>query len=212
LQLFHGLSWLSPRRWLQPEPDIAGCSGVKPVATAFTSKQGNATQINNGHDNYGGHDTMGKGLTELGLWVLLATLAPALSATAQSALPLDEDPADLFGYSVDITESEGGDVAAKVRNAVERSDATAEEIKMIFSVDNFHFVSLDAGLVKDMEPILARQQQGVTNLRTALSASALFHTAMESERIDTNSVVAVDLTPGESGLPSDKQAVIYVAE
>ncbi len=155
---------------------------------------------------------MGKRLTELCTLALLAALTPALPAMAQSGPPLEEDPADLFGYSVDVTEPESGDVAAKVRDAVERSDATAEEIKMVFSVDNFRFVSLDPELVKDMEPTLARQQEGLTNLRTALSASALFHTAMQSERIDTNSVVAVALAPGDSGLPSDKQAVIYVAE
>lgn len=155
---------------------------------------------------------MGKRLTELSVLALLAALTPAVPAMAQSGVPLQEDPADLFGYSVEVTEPEGGDVAADVRDAVERSDATAEEIRMVFSVDNFRFVALDAELVKNIEPMLAREQQGVTNLRTALSASALFHTAMESERIDTNSVVAVALAPGDSGLPSGKQAVIYVAE
>jgi hypothetical protein len=201
LQTVHHLSWLSPRRSFDPG---AGAAAI--------AKPDIKTQINARLDIHGGHDTMGKRLTELCTLALLAALTPALPAMAQSGPPLEEDPADLFGYSVDVTEPESGDVAAKVRDAVERSDATAEEIKMVFSVDNFRFVSLDPELVKDMEPTLARQQQGLTNLRTALSASALFHTAMQSERIDTNSVVAVALAPGDSGLPSDKQAVIYVAE
>lgn len=149
---------------------------------------------------------------ELGILALVAALTLAGPVLAQSGVPLQEDPADLYGYSVDITEPESDDVAATVRDAVERSETTAEEIKMVFSVDNVRFVSLDAELVEDIEPTLAEQQQGLTNLRTALSASALFYTAMESESIDTNSVLAVALAPGDSGLPSDKQAVIYVAD
>ncbi|MFN7102024.1 MAG: hypothetical protein ACK4N1_05315 [Pseudorhizobium sp.] len=144
---------------------------------------------------------------------LLAATIPATPASAQSGVDALGDPADLFGYSVDKAEEpDAADVVAKVLQALEQTESNAEQIQMTFGVENFHFVPLAATEMEKIAPEMADREAELTALRTAIEASAIFYSAIQSESVDIGSIVAVELSDTESGLPSDKRATIYFSE
>lgn len=148
-----------------------------------------------------------------GLMVFMAATIPATQATAQSSVDALGDPAEIFGYSVDKTEEPDTDgVVAKVLQALEQTEATAQQIQMTFGVENFHFVPLQADEMDKVEPEIAKREAELTELRTALEASAIFYSALQSESVDLASIVAVELAETDSGLPSDKKVTVYFSE
>lgn len=146
---------------------------------------------------------------------LLAAAIPATPVAAQSGTTdaLSDDPASVFGYSVDKAEEpDAADAVAKVLQALEHTDSNAQQIRMTFGVENFRFVPLAATEMDKIAPEMADREAELTALRTAIEASAIFYSAMQSESVEIGSIVAVELSDAESGLPSDKRATVYFSE
>tara|TARA_R110002020_G_scaffold231734_2_gene442947 strand:- start:136 stop:366 length:231 start_codon:yes stop_codon:yes gene_type:complete len=64
--------------------------------------------------------------------ILLAGAAPATQVFGQSTPQLTDDPAELFGYSVDVRETESRRIAEQALDALAQVRSTAQETKMVF--------------------------------------------------------------------------------
>ncbi|HEV7437541.1 MAG TPA: hypothetical protein VGO22_22175, partial [Pseudorhizobium sp.] len=81
-----------------------------------------------------------------------------------------------------------------------------------FGVDRFRFVPLGSKVLERLRPELEKRQDDLSELRTAVQASALFYTAMMQEALRPSDVVAVELNEPESELAWDKKFTVYVAD
>jgi hypothetical protein len=124
--------------------------------------------------------------------VAVASSSDAGQALAQAAPYPGEDPAELFGYEIDTSE-------------------TAEEVKMVFGANRSHSVALKQDSVDMVAPELARRETDVSRLQAAIESSALFYTAMRSEGVAASDVIGAELADAESGLSSEKRVTIYLA-
>ena len=147
----------------------------------------------------------------IALLVALASSAAASQAFAQSAPYPGEDPAKLFGYKIDARETDSTRVAEKALRAVQRARETAEEVKMVFGANRFHFVALKPDIMDMVAPELAKRESDVSRLQAAIESSALFYTAMRSEGVAASDVIGAELADAESGLSSEKRVTIYLA-
>ena len=150
-------------------------------------------------------------IQSIALLLALASSAAAAQAFAQSAPHPGEDPAKLFGYEIDVRETDSTRVAEKALRAVQRARETAEEVKMVFGANRFHFVALKQESMEVVAPELAKRESDVSRLRAAIDSSALFHTAMRSEGIAASDIIGAELADGESGLSSETRVTIYLA-
>ncbi|MCJ8518809.1 hypothetical protein ABID21_001699 [Pseudorhizobium tarimense] len=83
---------------------------------------------------------------------------------------------------------------------------------MTFGVDRFRFVPLGLKSLERLRPEMERRRDDLTELRTAVEASALFYTAMKQEALNPGDVVAVELAEPDSGLASEKRVTVYLAD
>ncbi|ODS57896.1 MAG: hypothetical protein ABS40_03115 [Agrobacterium sp. SCN 61-19] len=142
---------------------------------------------------------------------MVACGAAASPALAQSSPYAGDDSAELFGYDIEVSETDSERVAENALRAVQRAGETAEEIKMVFGATKFQFVALKPDSMKVVEPELAKRQSDVLELQAAVESSALFYTAMRSEGVVASNVIGADLADGDSGLSSEKRVTIYLA-
>jgi hypothetical protein len=143
--------------------------------------------------------------------LLVALASSASPAFAQSTPYTEEDPAKLFGYEIDARETDSTRVAEKALRAVQRARETADEVKMVFGANRFHFVALKPDIMDMVAPELAKQESDVSRLQAAIESSALFYTAMRSEGVAASDVIGAELADAESGLSSEKRVTIYLA-
>lgn len=142
---------------------------------------------------------------------MLASATTAPQALGQSSPYPGNDPAELFGYEIDVRETDNKRIAERALRAVKRARETAEEVKMVFGANQFHFVALKQDSMDMVAPELAKRENDVSRLQAAIESSALFYTAMRSEGVAARDVIAAELTDGESGLSSEKRVTIYLA-
>lgn len=142
---------------------------------------------------------------------MLTCTTAASQALGQSSSYPGNDPAELFGYEIDVRETDDERVAERALRAVKRARETAEEVKMIFGANRFHFVALKEDSMDMLAPELAKREPDVSRLQAAIESSALFYTAMRSEGVAASDVIGAELADAESGLSSEKRVTIYLA-
>lgn len=148
----------------------------------------------------------------LAMMAMLTCWAAASPALGQSApYPGNDNPAELFGYDIEVSETDSERVAENALRAVQRARETAEEVKMVFGATRFQFVALKQDSMDVVASELEKRQSDVSRLQAAVESSALFYTAMRSEGVAASDVIGADLADGDSGLSSEKRVTIYLA-
>jgi len=148
----------------------------------------------------------------LAMMAMLTCGAAASPALGQSApYPGNDAPAELFGYEIEVSETDSERVAENALRAVQRARDTAEEVKMVFGATQFRFVALKQDSMDVVAPELEKRQSDVSRLQAAVESSALFYTAMRSEGVAASDVIGADLADGDSRLSSEKRVTIYLA-
>ncbi|HEV7434889.1 MAG TPA: hypothetical protein VGO22_08480 [Pseudorhizobium sp.] len=61
----------------------------------------------------------------------------------------NEEPAETYGYRVDVTEADDGEKTERVLKAMKEAKSVAQEIQMTFGVDRFRFVPLGSKVWND---------------------------------------------------------------
>ncbi|MBU0740664.1 MAG: hypothetical protein KJ981_16975 [Alphaproteobacteria bacterium] len=94
----------------------------------------------------------------LAMMAMLTCGAAASPALGQSApYPGNDDPAELFGYEIEVSETDSERVAENALRAVQRARDTAEEVKMVFGATQFRFVALKQDSMDVVAPELEKK-------------------------------------------------------
>ena len=142
----------------------------------------------------------------------MLTCGSASPALGQSApYPGTDNPAALFGYDIEISETDDERIAEHALRAVQRARETADDIKMVFGATQVRFVALKQGSMDVVARELEQRQSDVSRLQAAIESSALFYTAMRSKGVAAGDVIGADLADGDTGLSSEKRVTIYLA-
>lgn len=142
----------------------------------------------------------------------MLTCGSATPALGQSEpYPGGANPAELFGYDIEVSETDDERVAERALRSVQRAGETAEEIKMVFGATQVRFVALKRDSMDVVASELENRKSDVSRLQAAIESSALFYTAMRSEGVAASDVIGADLADGDSGLSSEKRVTIYLA-
>lgn len=136
----------------------------------------------------------------------LFSAMPAFNSAAQT-LDSSGDAETIVGSEIATDEAEPDDVADDVIAAIEKSAATADQIKTMFRVGDFHIVFLgDPEKVDSMTEVqsaLEDNSDAVTGLREAIDGSAVFYTALDTNNLEVENVVSATVT-------EDKKVTVYV--
>lgn len=151
-------------------------------------------------------------LVKLGLVAISVASVQATPGAAQSPFQTQSDPAEIHGYRLDVEERDGSRTAKRALEALKEARATAEEIQMLYSIESFNFIAVGPQNMNTLRPEIANRQADLSTLRTAIEASALFHTAMRSEGLNAGDVIGVELSEVEEGLPSEKRATVFLTQ
>jgi hypothetical protein len=147
-----------------------------------------------------------------GLLALVVGAALASDGIAQSQFAPAADPADVYEYDVDKQSGADSDDAEEALRALRGAGSTAWEIQKVIAVKSFRFLTLPRDVAEKIASEASDRQGELAELRTAVEANALFHSALQREGLQSADIVAVAIDEAEGGLPSEKQVRIYLAD
>lgn len=152
----------------------------------------------------GGNFALMHGLA-LGAFMLAAM--PSFHAGAQDLGGSAASAETIVGSEIATDKAEPDSVVDDVVAAIEKSSDAANEVRKLFRVDDFHIVYLGArDTGEGMERIHAALEDNADatkELREAIEGSSVFYTALDTNNLEVENVVAAAIT-------EDKAVTAYV--
>lgn len=140
----------------------------------------------------------------LGAFLLAAM--PAVTSLAQD-LDSEDSAESIVGSEIATDKAEPASVTKDVLAAIDAAAATADEVKTMFRVEDFHIVFLgnrqEAKGAERINAALEEHAEELDALREAIDGSSVFYTALDTNNLDVESVIAATVS-------DENAATVYV--